>query len=102
MENAPRMTGPTLKVLSTFLTSPKEELSGAQIGRETKLATGTLYPILLRLEGADWLRSRWEGENPSALGRPRRRLYRITPLGEKNAKSAFKELVPGQWRPAWA
>jgi PadR family transcriptional regulator len=96
-----RITGPTLKVLNAFLASPREELSGAQIGRTTKLATGTLYPILLRLEGAGWLESRWERESPSALGRPRRRLYRMTGLGAKNAKAAFKELAPSLARLAW-
>ena len=29
---------------------PQEGLSGAQIARATKLASGTLYPILARLE----------------------------------------------------
>ena len=59
----PRITGPVLKVLGALLSSPRFELSGADVGRATKLASGTLYPILLRLEGAGWLESRWEEEN---------------------------------------
>jgi PadR family transcriptional regulator PadR len=92
--NEPRLTGPTLRVLSALLSSPRDELSGAEIGREARLASGTLYPILARLEHAGWLSSRWEVEEPSALGRPRRRFYCIT-------KSAFRELQPAFRRLAW-
>ena len=100
--NEPRLTGPTLRVLATLLSSPRDELSGAEIGRETKLASGTLYPILARLEQAGWLDSRWEIDEPSALGRPRRRFYRVMPLGAEMAKAAFQELQPAFRRLGWA
>jgi PadR family transcriptional regulator PadR len=87
-----RITAPTLKVLSTFMTRPDDDLSGADIGRQTKLASGTLYPILLRLEQAGWLDSHWEHGTPQVLERPRRRFYRLTGLGAKKAKSAFREI----------
>jgi PadR family transcriptional regulator PadR len=98
----PRITGPTLKVLSTLLASPRDELSGAEIGRAARLPSGTLYPILLRLEDAGWLESRWEAEEPKALGRPRRRFYWVTGLGAQKARAAFRELAPGFGRVAWA
>jgi PadR family transcriptional regulator PadR len=98
----PRITGPTLKVLGTLLSSPRDELSGAEIGRVAKLASGTLYPILLRLEGAGWLQSRWEREDPSELGRPRKRLYRVTAMGAKKARAAVKDLQPALGRLSWA
>jgi len=101
-DDDPRITGPTLKVLSTLLASPRDELSGADIGRTARLPSGTLYPILLRLESAGWLESRWETDDPTALGRPRRRLYRVTGIGARKAKAAFKELAPGFGRIAWA
>ena len=102
MGDEPRITGPTLKVLAALLSSPRDELSGAEIGRASKLASGTLYPILLRLEGAGWLQSRWEREDPSELGRPRRRFYRATALGAKKAKAAVKDLQPAFGRLSWA
>ena len=77
-----------------MLSSPRDELSGAQIGRATKLASGTPYPILMRLERAGWLESHWEDGNPAALGRPRRGFYRITASGSKNARAAVRELAP--------
>jgi DNA-binding PadR family transcriptional regulator len=96
------MSAATLKVLGLLLWSGNDELSGAEIGRAKKLASGTLYPILFRLEKAGWLQSRWETGDASALGRPRRRLYRLTPLGAQNATVAFKELEPALGKVAWS
>jgi PadR family transcriptional regulator PadR len=98
----PRITGPTLKVLAALLSSPRDELSGAEVGRATKLASGTLYPILLRLEGAGWLDSRWETEDPKELGRPRRRFYRVTGVGARKAKIAVRDLEPAFGKLSWA
>lgn len=98
----PRITGPTLKVLGALLSSPRDELPGIEIGSLAKLASGSLYPILLRLEGAGWVESRWETDDPKELGRPRRRYYRITGLGAQKARSAIKEFQHESWRPKWA
>ncbi len=84
------------------MSSSQAELSGAEIGRTTKLASGTLYPILLRLEQAGWLESHWEDDDPRTLGRPRRRFYRVTALGAKSARAAFQELEPTFTRLAWS
>ena len=97
----PRITGPTLKVLGALLSSGRVELSGADIARATNLASGTLYPILFRLERAGWLESRWEEEDPRALGRPRRRLYQVSALGARNARAAVKDLEPAFRKVAW-
>ena len=59
---------------------------------------GTLYKALQRLEDAGLLSSRWEDpEIGAAEGRPRRRLYQVTGLGER-ALSASRER-PGVARP---
>jgi len=85
------VTTQTFKVLAALMSS-EQELSGAEIARSTKLASGTLYPILIRLEETGWLRSRWEAEEPSKLGRPRRRLYQVTALGARRARAEFRKL----------
>jgi PadR family transcriptional regulator PadR len=90
--NEPQVTRQTFEVLSALMASSAEGLSGAQIGRVTKLASGTLYPILMRLEQAGWLESQWETEDPHILGRPRRRFYRVTGLGENRAKAAARKM----------
>jgi PadR family transcriptional regulator PadR len=100
-DREPRITGPTLKVLGALLSSGRVELSGAEIARATNLASGTLYPILFRLERAGWLESRWEEEDPRALRRPRRRFYQVTGLGARNARAAVKDLGPAFRKVAW-
>lgn len=99
--NDPRLSNQTLQVLGALISCPHDELSGAQIGRTTKLATGTIYPILSRLEEAGWVKSRWEDGDPHILGRPRRRFYRITALGAKKANSAVDNLQFAFGRYAW-
>ena len=84
-----RVSLQTLKVLEAFLQSPAEQLSGAQVHRCCGLASGTLYPILVRLEAAGWFVSRWETIDPSSAGRPRRRLYRLTSTGLRRATEIF-------------
>jgi PadR family transcriptional regulator PadR len=99
----PRLTTQTLKVLGVFMSRPSVEFSGAEIARITGLASGTLYPILLRLENAKWVESVWESGDPRELGRPRRRLYGMTAVGKKYARSAIREFAAaiGIGRPAW-
>lgn len=43
-EDRPRLTAPTLRVLGALMSSPLEELSGADVARIAKLGSGTLYP----------------------------------------------------------
>jgi len=82
----PRLTPQTAHVLDVL--TQNGALSGAEIGRHTKLKSGTLYPLLLRLEQAGWLSSAWEEGNPSELGRPRRRFYTVTGAGRSFAREA--------------
>jgi DNA-binding PadR family transcriptional regulator len=83
------------------MSCPAYGLSGAEIARTTGLASGTLYPILFRLEKSAWLQSEWEDINPSEAKRPRRRLYRVTALGEAETRAAFRELMPDLREPLW-
>jgi PadR family transcriptional regulator, regulatory protein PadR len=102
MADQPRLTTQTLRVLGALMSRPEAELSGAEIGRTTKLPTGTLYPILLRLDEAGWVKSRWEDGDPHILGRPRRRFYRVTALGERNATAAVREVQTAFGTLAWS
>ena len=90
-----RMSLQTLRVLEAFLDSPADQLSGADVQKRSGLASGTLYPILLRLEAAGWFVSRWESIDPSIAGRPRRRLYRLTPSGLSRASEVFTLFARG-------
>lgn len=97
----PRITAQTLKVLAILMSRTKDEISGAEIARSTKLASGTLYPILFRLEEAGWVESHWETEDPHELGRPRRRFYRITGVGARKARVAVRDVVASFKEFAW-
>ncbi|MGD0628425.1 MAG: helix-turn-helix transcriptional regulator [Terracidiphilus sp.] len=99
--NSPRMTGPTLKVIGQVMTAPLAGIAGADISKAAGIPSGTLYPILFRLEKAGWLTSEWEEVNPSEIGRPRKRLYRLTSLGMSESKIAFVDLVPSNGRLIW-
>lgn len=83
------MTGPTRAVLDVLLSASDDDHYGLAIGAATRLPSGTIHPILARLEGLDWLVSRWEDVDPSEAGRPRRRLYRLTDSGRAEAHAAL-------------
>ena len=84
-----RMTVPTQLVLTVLLDDPTVERYGTELGTRAGLASGTLYPILARLEGVGWLESRWEDIDVRAAGRPARRYYRLTAEGEIHARDAL-------------
>ena len=90
-----RMSLQTLRVLEAFLDDPSRPLAGADVHKRSRLASGTLYPILLRLESAGWFVSRWETIDPVEAGRPRRRLYRLTPNGLTRASEVFASFGRG-------
>ncbi len=77
------MTIPTQLVLRALLADPAQELYGVEIGTAAGLPSGTVHPILARLEGVGWLTSRWEEIDPRAEGRPARRYYQLTPDGAR-------------------
>jgi PadR family transcriptional regulator, regulatory protein PadR len=87
----PRMTLPTQLVLRALLEDPAQEMYGLQICQVAGLPSGTIHPILARLEGIGWLESRWEETDPHRQGRPRRRYYRLTPDGAEQARVALAQ-----------
>jgi PadR family transcriptional regulator, regulatory protein PadR len=100
--NEPRLTQQTLKVLGALTSGSAPELSGADIAKVVQLPSGTLYPILYRLEKCGWLDSRWEAGDPASLGRPRRRFYRVSAEGAKKVRNLVRDLTPDIGKPAWA
>ncbi|MGY1810867.1 PadR family transcriptional regulator [Blastococcus sp. SYSU D00669] len=89
MGGEPRMTIPTQLVLEALLGDPERELYGVEIGELANLRSGTVHPILARLEGVGWLTSRWEAIDPQVEGRPPRRYYRLTAEGALAAQAAL-------------
>jgi PadR family transcriptional regulator, regulatory protein PadR len=78
-----RRSPQTTCVLAEFLRDEKAWRYGYDISRETDLASGTLYPILMRLAERRLLETSWEtAEN----GRPPRHLYKLTGDGLRYAR----------------
>jgi PadR family transcriptional regulator PadR len=87
MDSPPlRMTQATQQVLRALLAEPTREAYGAEIGRAAGLPSGTVTPILARLENAEILTSRVEDIDPAQAGRPRRKYYAFTPDGAERAR----------------
>ena len=102
MASEPRLSASSLKALCVLLEAGGRELAGSEISKAASLQSGTLYPILMRLEEHGWLGSRWENGDPKTLGRPRRRYYHLTGIGATRACAALHELRPLAGRLAWA
>ncbi|MEU9218846.1 PadR family transcriptional regulator [Streptomyces sp. NPDC048376] len=79
-----RLTRPTLEVIKVLLAStPDCPAWGLKICDEADLGSGTVYPILDRLEQHGWITSYKEtGPHP---GRPARRYYELTASGRAHA-----------------
>jgi PadR family transcriptional regulator PadR len=81
------MTMTTALVLARLAAAAPGELYGRQIMSMTGLRSGTIYPILARLEGHGLVESRREMINPELEGRPARRFYRLTDTGKAEAQA---------------
>jgi PadR family transcriptional regulator, regulatory protein PadR len=87
-----RITIQTLLVLQTLLEDPASEHYGLKISERSGLPTGSIYPILARLESAGWVASSWEDIDESAAGRRARRYYQLTDEGAEKAQDEIAAL----------
>ncbi len=74
MQPITRVTLTMLLILDAF---EKGDTYGFAIMERTGIKSGSLYPILSRLEGLGWITGEWETPQPE--GRPPRRYYELTP-----------------------
>ncbi|MFD7323996.1 PadR family transcriptional regulator [Streptomyces sp. NPDC059875] len=98
MAKNPRMTLQTQLVLRTLLETPSEARYGLELSDAAGLPTGTIHPILARLENAGWLESFWEDQSQiekTDPPRPRRRYYRFTSGGAESARLALAQAYNG-------
>ena len=82
-----RLTTALRAVLEQFLNA-ETETWGLRLATETGFPTGTIYPLLARLEREGFVQSYWADESP----RPgaRRRLYSLTPSGRRWATARLE------------
>ncbi len=81
------MTRPTELVLEQLLAAD-EPVWGLLLCKQTGLPSGTVYPMLARLEGYSWVVASWDDSDTQG---PRRRLYSITDDGRRAIEAALQE-----------
>ncbi|MEV0191069.1 PadR family transcriptional regulator [Kitasatospora purpeofusca] len=87
-----RITTATARVLQALLADLGAEFYGRELMKTTGLQSGSLYPILLRLEKEGVITSQQEEIDTRAAGRPARRYYRMTGDGVVAARQALAEV----------
>lgn len=86
-----RLSPETLLVLERFAERPTDWLYGYELSRVTGLKSGTLYPILMRMEKYALLETRWV---TTEEGVPPRHTYRLTPNGLELTRTKLSEARP--------
>jgi DNA-binding PadR family transcriptional regulator len=83
-------------VLAALLDAGTGWSYGYELASLTGIKSGTLYPLLIRLEGQGYLEAEWR--QPATNGRPPRHAYRPTAAG----RALGRELNAEAGRPAAA
>jgi len=83
----PRLTLQTQAILAVLLHSLSKPLYGLEMAKAADLPSGTIYPILARLERSGWIESAIEDIDPKVAGRRARRYYTLTAEGERFARN---------------
>jgi PadR family transcriptional regulator len=81
-----KLTGPLERVLRVFLADPAAPRYGYHLMKASGLPSGTLYPMLSRLQEQGLVSSAWEPASAEG-GRPPRRYYRLTGDGIETARA---------------
>jgi len=81
----------TRRVLAVLTQAGVQWSYGYELCRTAQVKSGTLYPLLIRLEGQGYLEAEWQGLGDP--GRPPRHAYRLTAKGRELA-AAHPEPLP--------
>ena len=71
-------------VLAILAEADRDWRHGYELVRQAGVKSGTLYPLLIRLEAQGYLEAEWQA--PAAPGRPPRHAYRLTASGMQLAR----------------
>lgn len=81
----PRSLSPAARtILSALLERAGAWSYGYDLAKVAGVKSGTLYPLLIRLEQGGYLEAEWQP--PSVPGRPPRHAYRLTAAGLELAR----------------
>jgi DNA-binding PadR family transcriptional regulator len=87
-------------LLTAMLEAPRRWHYGYDLSKQTGLKSGTLYPLLMRLNKGGFLDSKWQ--EPQQPGKPPRHAYRLTAQGLALARRLQSEAPAGKLRTAYA
>ena len=79
------------RVLAIMAEAGGQWCHGYDLCQQAGIKSGTLYPLLIRLETQGYLEAQWQA--PASPGRPPRHAYRLTAAGLQLAR-AHAEPVP--------
>jgi PadR family transcriptional regulator, regulatory protein PadR len=89
----PKMSVQTQAILAALLQDVTRPQYGLEMAKAAGLPSGTIYPLLARLEREGWVESEPEDIDASSVGRPPRRYYRLTGEGARVARAEIKRTV---------
>jgi PadR family transcriptional regulator, regulatory protein PadR len=78
------LSGHARALLAALLGAGGRWSHGYELASLTGIKSGTLYPLLIRLEAQGYLEAEWQ--QPAANGRPPRHAYRLTIAGQRLAR----------------
>jgi DNA-binding PadR family transcriptional regulator len=77
------LSNPARALLAALAQAGRGWSYGYELSSSTGIRSGTLYPLLIRLEAQGYLEAEWQ--QPAAPGRPPRHAYRLTAEGRRLA-----------------
>jgi DNA-binding PadR family transcriptional regulator len=89
MSRQRRCSAQTLSLLAALIEQPRSWQHGYALSKQTGLKSGTLYPVLMRLEEQGLLESSWVESQLS--GRPPRHVYRLSRAGVEFAREQLAD-----------
>lgn len=93
-----KLTRPLERVLRVFLADVSARHYGYDLMKAAQLPSGTLYPMLARLQDQGLVTSEWGSQPDDASGRPPRRYYRLTGEGARVARLELAQAAAASTR----
>ena len=96
MPRRPNRSAETRMLLTALLLQPRSWHYGYELSKRTGLKSGTLYPLLIRLNDQGLLESKWI--EPGTPGKPPRHAYKLSPSGLAFARETTQSATLGDGR----
>jgi PadR family transcriptional regulator PadR len=90
MARRPNRSPETRVLLAALILQPRSWHYGYELSKRTGLKSGTLYPLLIRLNDQGLLESKWM--DPETPGKPPRHAYKLSPSGLAFAREITQPL----------